>query len=183
MEPTDFSRIIERVPLFRDLSPGEVGELLGVSKLFRARAGVQVVEEGAVSAGMYILVAGKAEVVVKVPENPPRRIALLEPGDVFGELALVDHAPANASVRMLQDSTLYFLESSGFATLRGKLRPAAYKLLRALAPILCRRLREVNGQVAGIFADPEKSLREFERLYPYNALRTPSNRPRWPEPT
>ena len=46
-----------------------------------------------------------------------------------------------------------------------KHHPAAFKILRATAPMICDRLRQINERIASIFANPQKSMAEMEQVY------------------
>jgi hypothetical protein len=76
-------------------------------------AGAWILREGAEhDARCCILASGSAEV-----RRAGRRLALLEPGDLFGEDALIAAAPRNASVRLLEPGVVMFLRVEVFTEL------------------------------------------------------------------
>jgi ATP-binding cassette subfamily B protein len=65
----------------------------------------------------YIIVRGKAEVFKTGPSGSETRMAVLEDGDYFGEIALVRNVPRTASVRTLSDCILLSLTGEQFIRL------------------------------------------------------------------
>ncbi len=165
MDSTNHERIYRLVPLFRGLSPEELDELIGASRLFRVKQGCAVITEGEESDGMFIIVQGRAQVQLRFDQGDRTQLAELGPGDVFGELALLDRLPRSATVVMKEDGVLYKLEAAGFELLRKQLRPSAFKVIRELAPVMAGRLRDINRRVGEFFSDPEASMAMLEERY------------------
>ena len=161
----DYQRIYKAVPLFRDLSEEEVDELMQASRLFRAGKDTILVKEGMVGTGLYILVNGSAEVKVTDSEGNETLLAVVERGSTIGELSLIDSSPHSATVVCSEPSTLFHIDTASFNRLRTQHSAAAFKVLRAIAPMVCERLRTINDRIAGIFADPQASMKEIERMY------------------
>ena len=92
--PQDWlARTLARVPLFEGLSKQDLQAVAGRVVLRQYAHGVTVVHIGARADGMHVVLDGGA--VVQPAAGKERR---LEPGDFFGELALIDGAPRAASV-------------------------------------------------------------------------------------
>ena len=159
----DYERIYRAVPLFADLDEEELDQILSISRLFRVDPNTALVVEGESGTGMYVLVNGSAQVTVKGGDERETILAVLSRGDVIGELNLIDTAPHSATVTCLEASTLFHMDTRAFNTLRAEHSQAAYKVLRATAPIICERLRQINERIAGIFSDPERSMAEIAR--------------------
>ena len=159
----DYERIYRAVPLFADLNEEELDRILSISRLFRVEANTSLVVEGESGTGMYVLVNGSAQVTVRAGDERETILAVLNRGDVIGELNLIDTAPHSATVTCLEPSTLFHMDTKAFNALRAEHCQAAYKVLRATAPIICDRLRQINERIAGIFVDPERSMAEIAR--------------------
>jgi len=84
-----------------------------------------------------VIVDGKASVV-----RGKRKVATLGPGAFFGELALLDRAPRNATVRADTDMELFVIGQREFAGLLDEVPGLAHKLLTGMA----RRLRESDAR-------------------------------------
>jgi len=158
MDKKLYQRILMMVPLLRGLTPDELEEIVAISKLLKVRKDVTVVEEGDEGRAMYILVDGRAEVVKRLAGGDNTMLAELKAPSVFGEMSLIDHQPRSATVITTTDSVLFQINLAAFNELRSNYRPAAYKLLREIAPTICGRLRRVDERIGEFFRDPEKSL-------------------------
>jgi ATP-binding cassette subfamily B protein len=80
-------------------------------------AGRTVIYEGDSADRFYIIARGSVEVVRNVGGGAQRRIAVLEDGDHFGEIALLKNVPRSASVRTLTPCTFLTLQRDQFGSL------------------------------------------------------------------
>lgn len=90
-----------RLSFFQGLEPEALRE---ISRLFvteKFEAGVRIVEQGEEGDKFYILVRGKVEVFRETETGESGRLAVLEDGDHFGEIALMHDIPRTASIRTL----------------------------------------------------------------------------------
>lgn len=165
MDAKLYAKVLALVPLLKTLAPDEVDEIMAISKLLKVRKGVKVVEEGDEAEAMYILVEGTAQVTKTLPGGESTPLAEIKAPTVFGEMALIDHEPRSASVVTLTDTVLFQVNLQAFNELRGRYRPAAFKVLRSIAPTLCGRLRHLNDRVGEFFKNPESNLAELEQQF------------------
>ncbi len=86
-------RWLKTSPLFATMSPDDARQLAGRWKFIELLPGVQAVSAGRRAEGMFLLLCGQARVVAN-----GRLIASLAPGQIFGEMSLLSHQPATASV-------------------------------------------------------------------------------------
>jgi CRP/FNR family transcriptional regulator, cyclic AMP receptor protein len=94
--------------------------------------------------GCYRVDEGLIKASVAEPGGGERILAVLGPGSVVGELAMIDRAPRSASVVALRDSKLSFISRAAFEAF-GQSRPELYRYLTTL---LAQRLRFTNDTVA-----------------------------------
>ncbi|HVT10615.1 MAG TPA: FAD-dependent oxidoreductase [Polyangia bacterium] len=80
-------------------------------------AGQTVFSEGELGDRVYILLSGQAEVVRGNGNGAEKRLATLGPGECFGEMALLEMAPRNATVRCLQAMTVLSIPKREFGLL------------------------------------------------------------------
>ena len=94
--------------------------------------------------GCYRLEHGLLKVIVTSPQGEERILAILGPGAIVGELAVIDTGPRSASVFAVRDCELSFISSAAFEekTIRD---PEIY---RYLVHVLASRLRETDAAVA-----------------------------------
>jgi CRP-like cAMP-binding protein len=107
------NRIVETslrcVPIFNDLDAQPFSELCYLSSVVKARKNDVIVREGGTERSMYVVCSGTARVYITV-DGKEINIALLRPGDYFGEYALLTGEPRSASVSALTDLQLVLLE-------------------------------------------------------------------------
>jgi CRP/FNR family transcriptional regulator, cyclic AMP receptor protein len=75
-------------------------------------------------------------------------LAILMPGDYFGEMALVDDAPRSADARAHEDCTLYSIRREDLSELLFLNKDLAHDLLWTFVRTLSQRLRETTDKVA-----------------------------------
>lgn len=94
-------RLVERLvatsPLFDGMEPNRARALAGRFRLVESSEGSSLVEQGRPSPGLFVVVAGEAEVVL-FDGSCNRTLARLRPGDCFGEMSLLRDRDATASV-------------------------------------------------------------------------------------
>jgi CRP/FNR family cyclic AMP-dependent transcriptional regulator len=129
--------LLASVPLFAACSKKELAALARAAEERTLPAGTVVVREGAAGDAFYVVVAGQARVT-----RGGRTVATLGPGDFFGDLALLDRAPRNATVTTTADADLVVLGQRTFLTMVDESPAFARKLLLGLA----RRLRDLDAQ-------------------------------------
>lgn len=95
--------LVDTSELFAPFSASERQTLAGKFRFLEVEAGATIIEQGKKVAGFFVLLAGKA--VASVDGAP---FGELGPGDVFGEVSLLSHSPAVASVRAA--SKIFLLE-------------------------------------------------------------------------
>jgi CRP-like cAMP-binding protein/Zn-dependent protease len=106
---------IDGSPMFDDLPEDLLSDLAGRVSLGRYPAGKPVFRQGDRPDAFYVVRTGTLHVVEEDPETGKDRVLrMLGPGDVFGELGLVNGAPRSATVRPVVDSELFVVDESTF---------------------------------------------------------------------
>ena len=117
---------------------GEERNLDDVARFIVAgKAGDFVFREGDSTAEMYIIQDGQIE-IVKQYAGEARQIAVLEAGDFFGEISLLEEQPREVSAHALTDYRLLRIDHSTFDQIVQENPEIAIRMLRKLS----RRLRE-----------------------------------------
>lgn len=110
-------RIIETslrcVPIFADLDNQSMSELSGLSSLKKAEKNSIVAHEGEVERSMYVICSGTARVYITL-NGKQITVALLHPGDYFGEYSLLSGDERSASVSAITDMQLVELKGESF---------------------------------------------------------------------
>jgi CRP-like cAMP-binding protein len=140
----EIASLLARVPLFDELSHDELDRVASVAVPRSIPRGVRVLREGDATDACYIVRSGDLRVTREHPDGRAIALATLGPGDIFGELAMLDGGTRSASVETLTDSELLALPASDVRRVIAEHGEIAAKLIVALT----RRLRETNERVA-----------------------------------
>ena len=101
--------LLRSMPLFAPLPPPTLESLARALEPISVPAGVDVIREGESGDCYYVIADGELEVV-----RNGRIAATRSRGEGFGEIALMYSVPRTATVRTLEDSHLYVLDSDAF---------------------------------------------------------------------
>jgi CRP-like cAMP-binding protein len=104
--------------------------------------GEPIVRQGETGDCMYIVQGGQVEVIIEQPDGDIR-LAVLEPGDVFGEMALFNKAPRSATVRALGEARVLRVNREGFLKRVHEDPSLAFRVLQKMAD----RIRTLNAEV------------------------------------
>ena len=126
---------LSSVSLFRALSRKELETLARAADAVDVAAGATLVEEGAAGREFFIVLSGEVSVQVGGKE-----VAVLKEGEWFGELAIIDPAPRDATVSALSPCELLVIDARRFGPLLEEVPVLARKILVGMA----RRLREAD---------------------------------------
>src|SRR5919205_181802 len=100
-----------------NLHDDEVATILSYTQSRRYLPGDSAVRMGERERSVYIVTAGRFEVLVPTPTGP-QQVVILRIGDMFGELAFFDNQPRSADVRALEESEAVIMTPAGFDRLR-----------------------------------------------------------------
>lgn len=128
---------LRQVSLFSALSRKELGLVARRAEDVKVAAGKVLVSEGAPGSEFFVIVDGTAKVT-----RQGRKVATLGPGDAFGELALLDKAPRNATVVAETPLEVVVLGQREFAGIIDEVPGFSRKLLAGLA----HRLRDYDAK-------------------------------------
>lgn len=135
--------VLERVELFRALPPAGLARLAerGVSRRFAA--GDVLMRQGETSQTLHVIVDGRVRVERALAGDRSVTLADLGPGDVVGEMGLLDGAPRSATVTAIEDVETLEIHATVLAVVLIEHPAVSGSLLR----ILSRRLRSTDELV------------------------------------
>jgi CRP-like cAMP-binding protein len=132
-----FTDVLAGVPLFSACSKKDLGLVAKRAEDVKVDAGKVLVSEGAAGAEFFVIIEGNARV-----SRHGQEVARLGSGDFFGDLALLDRAPRNATITAETPMELVVLGQREFSALIDEVPGFAHKLLAGLA----RRLRDNDAK-------------------------------------
>ncbi|MEZ4223129.1 MAG: cyclic nucleotide-binding domain-containing protein [Polyangiaceae bacterium] len=144
---------LRTIGLFGALSDEVLAHLAATLSVDTPDAGAMVFREGEDARDMYVLLSGEMEVLKRSHQGIDARVALLGPGDWFGEMSILDVQPRSATIRALAPSRLLKITAADLDALyRYDLKSYAIIVLN-LARELSRRLRVADGILADFIAN------------------------------
>lgn len=143
--------ILRSHQLFAGLSEVDLESLYSMARLISVPAGELIIEEGAIGDAMYVILEGELEVTRRA-EGQDLLLDVRMPGEIVGEMALLEDTPRTASVRATQQTLLLSISRTAFETLLGCSRHAALDIMRTIIT----RVRRQQG--------PESQRQKLEAL-------------------
>jgi CRP/FNR family cyclic AMP-dependent transcriptional regulator len=136
--------LLRSVPLFAALEGEELERFSRVAVPRSFPAATRVFHEGDHSDACYIVRSGSFRVTREHSDGRAITLATLGPGDIFGELAMLDGEVRSASVEALSDGELLALPAGEVRSLLARYPEITLKLVAALV----RRLRAANERIS-----------------------------------
>jgi CRP/FNR family cyclic AMP-dependent transcriptional regulator len=139
----DRRAILRNHALFAQLTSGEIDQLLAHARVVHYRHGEVIFHKASPGTGMMAVLAGLVRISAPSPDGREIVLNMINPGEIFGEIALLDGKDRTADAMAQTDCELLVIERRSFIPfLIGNPEIA----LRLLA-VLCDRLRRTTEQV------------------------------------
>lgn len=137
------TQALAKVWIFQGLSQEELAHLSGLAqtKIYKARE--TIVEKGDSATEFFVLLRGRAKVGAAGADGSNAAINLMGPGEVFGEIAILDGQPRSATVTTLEECEMAVVSKAAFHDLLTAFPSIAAKLLNVLAG----RVRELTTRL------------------------------------
>lgn len=141
-----YKQAIKNVPLFSDLTDQELGLLEVSGSRKKVPAKNLVFQEGEAGEVLLIILSGKVKVLLSGKDGQEFILAMLGPGNFFGEMAILESAPRSASVMTVEPCEFLLLSQKEVTALLKKYPGIALKILKNLS----QRLRRTNEQIRSL---------------------------------
>jgi CRP-like cAMP-binding protein len=110
--------------------------------------GTVIFKHGDVGEKLYVIVEGRIRITREVQGMGEEAIAVVGPGEVFGEMALLDDSVRSADARVHERCRLLAIHRDAFEDLLFVHKDLAYEVLWNIVRMLTKRLRETNEKFA-----------------------------------
>lgn len=140
---------LKSLVLFQDLGDRELGLLVHALHSRTYHAGETVFQEGDIGRALFLLESGKVELTRQDPEGKPSIVYTIEPGEFFGEMAMLEQLPRTASASACEKSQLHLLYKSKLETLFHHQPRLGVAVLGRLSQLLSARLRRLTAAASG----------------------------------
>ena len=158
------------LPLFAGLAPDDLARVAAATQVRRFRKGAVIFHRGDPGTTLFIVAAGRIKITAPTEDGDEAMLAVMRPGDLIGELSVLDGAPRSATAIALEPVTLWAIGREALLALLNAM-PLAGALLTALAGRL-RRTNLLVEELSCLGLDP-RMARVLLRLAEEHGVETP----------
>lgn len=144
--------LLKKIHLFENLTEAELEKILPICVKRTFDKGTVIFKEGDEGDRCYVVIGGEVRISKLIPNIGEEALAVLKPGDYFGEMALIDNFPRSAHAIANADVDVFAINKTDLDRILITDREMGYKLLWTFTRTLSRRLRETNEKMAGFLA-------------------------------
>ena len=134
----------DTIELLAGLSAEEVDQFLALADLREYRDDEVIISEGAAGDCLFIVASGGVRVLKSTLARTEEELTILEAGECFGELSLVDRQPRSATVRAAGSASVHAVMRPDLARLFDSRPHIQTRVLENLVRITARRLRNLD---------------------------------------
>jgi len=139
--------MLGKVHLFSGLAPDALEAVAAITSEESHPAGTKLFAHGDPGDRFFLILDGKVRIGRDVPGMGEEALAILGPGDVFGEMCLFENAPRSADARVHEGCRLLSVSKERFIDLLFLRMDLARDVLWNAVRILSRRLRETDDKL------------------------------------
>lgn len=139
-------QIIANTRIFGSLNSKDIKALTEMGEKRHWNRGQQIISEGDKGDFLYLMLSGKAKVVLYGEEGKEIVLSVMKSGDVFGEMSLFDGEPRSANVETIEDTECFIIRGSALVDYMKNHPSMAFSFLSHLS----RRLREADRKIGGL---------------------------------
>jgi len=138
--------LIKQIPLFSSLVDEELESLAALLRRRSIKKGDILFHKGDEGTALYAILQGCIKIIVPTPSGGKITVAILNDGDFFGEMALLDDMPRSADAVALEETRLAVLDRNDFLEFLTRHERAVRAILNALS----LRLRKTDDLLSEI---------------------------------
>ena len=141
MSETAAASFLATVPLLEGIAEEQLDELARVMRPRDLPAGKILWRQGERAKEMLVIAEGFVSVTLRLPGDRTVELSTLGPGDLLGEIPLLDGGRHAATARVVESARVLSLTRADLAALVSRGHPTAFALKRGIARHTCSRLR------------------------------------------
>ena len=142
----DARRLLGNCFLFQGLAPEDRDQLVARAHIRRFAVGEAIFHMGSPGSSMMAVLSGQVRISISSPDGKELLLAILQPGEVFGEIALFDGKERSADARAMTACSLAVLERRDVLVFLER-HPASWP---RIVEVLCERFRENTQHAAEV---------------------------------
>ena len=144
----DGVELLQKLPIFSKLSFDETARLAQIIQRTEVGEGTVVIEQNALGDALYVIQEGEARVTrdrnLDGKHDEAEELGRLGPGDLFGEMSLIDDLLTSARVSATRPMKLLKMPKADFVRLLAADEKFAVKVYQSFCRTLSDRLRRAN---------------------------------------
>ncbi len=138
---------LRKVALFESLLPEHLKLVAGIVEEIQYKPSHVIFKDGDAADRFFFIVQGKVRISKQIPGVGEEALAILEPGDYFGEMALIDESPRSADAITNTTVIVGSISKATFENLLFMNKDLAYDMLWTFVRTLSARLRDANEKM------------------------------------
>jgi CRP/FNR family transcriptional regulator, cyclic AMP receptor protein len=138
------------IPIFAGLNAAALSEIASAVEEAAFRTGDIIVREGEAGNRMFIIFSGRVEVVKNLAQTHETILAVLRPKDFLGEMSIIECVARSASVRAVEDTSLFALKGTDLYRLFKRYPDQYAIMILNIARDLSRRLRAIDEKFSAV---------------------------------
>ena len=146
MATTVSTAVLKAVPLFASFPEDQLRMLTTMVTRRSASRNTTIMSSGDATDSLYIVLSGRLKVMMSDSEGKEVILAILGPGEFFGEMGLIDDEPRSASVVTIEPCELLSIAKRDFKRVLTENSEMAMAVMRGLV----RRLREADRKIGSL---------------------------------
>ena len=120
--------LLGKVPLFSECSQKELSKIAGLADEIEVDKGTVLTKEGMPGRECFVVSEGSAKATLR-----GKKLASYKPGDVFGEMSLLDNEPRSATITADSDMVLFVVDSRSFWGLCEQAPSVTRKIMKSIS--------------------------------------------------
>ena len=137
---------LKRLWLFSELADAEIDRIRALAREQRYPARQTIVAQGDESGDLFLVIDGRLRASSCNSNGDEVVLSIMGPGEVFGEMALLDGAPRSATVSTIDPCQLVVIEAGSFHALLRQMPTLAQSLMKVMA----RRIRDLTDRTQDV---------------------------------
>lgn len=135
------------INIFAGLGEAALEQLANIATQEAHKLGEFVFHEGSPGDALYLILSGKVRISREVAGMGEEALAILQAGETFGEMSIIDGSPRSADARVHESCQLLVIKKADMEDLLFLNKDLAYEILWSWVRILSSRLRETNDKM------------------------------------
>ncbi|MBI2897742.1 MAG: cyclic nucleotide-binding domain-containing protein [Deltaproteobacteria bacterium] len=144
---SDRAKALAGINIFSGLGEPALEQLASIASEEAHKLGGFVFHEGSPGDGLYLILSGKVRISREVAGMGEEALAILQAGETFGEMSIIDGSPRSADARVHESCMLLVIKKADMEDLLFLHKDLAYEILWSWVRTLSSRLRETNDKM------------------------------------